>query len=418
MIDFSQEELTRLQNNNSIEINLDLMLQHPSEYVLEQKVLFCMFKQDPQKTDFLPQSVAEDNPFIGEWYEITLQNIKVIIYLSHLLVQVPSVNQKNNSIHYYIVKLTTHELTKEVKMNLVPTVLGKITPLKNALAITPLKKPKVIKLFIQPHEQFTRATLQRVREDLAGIKALGLAKMGRTAVELNKKIIRGNSSLLYSYAKFFVTMYEVGNCDLNVYIKKHKIDKSLNFTVKIFLLLAKELQKLHKKNIIHADIKPCNIRIMLNKITMDIEKVYLIDGGTVRQLATSTMEDLMDGTGSYVSPDKSDAMVAKNEKELLNPNLQKSNDIWALGCVIYEFITGLSNFHSIAERLNRDFWSFTLIFSDHDPEDTQFEAFVTLFEKVMAARFNLRPTIDELIANLEVLQIKFASSTTFSLQIK
>eukprot|EP01101_Sappina_pedata_P011364 TRINITY_DN7641_c0_g1_i1.p1 TRINITY_DN7641_c0_g1~~TRINITY_DN7641_c0_g1_i1.p1 ORF type:complete len:783 (-),score=239.63 TRINITY_DN7641_c0_g1_i1:105-2453(-) len=103
------------------------------------------------------------------------------------------------------------------------------------------------------------------------------------------------------------------------------LKSAIHYTAEIIA----SLEYLHSQNIVHRDLKPENI-LLIN--TMHIK---LIDFGTAKSLGTSSgpsttgRSNSFCGTAEYVSP------------ELLNEKpVSKSCDLWALGCIIYQLISG------------------------------------------------------------------------------
>lgn len=88
----------------------------------------------------------------------------------------------------------------------------------------------------------------------------------------------------------------------------------------VILQLLKGLQFLHDENIVHGDLKPENILINTNDKTA---KLKIIDYGNQTRLLDGTFKI----TPEYAPPEYQDGS-----------NIQA--DIWALGCIIYEIITG------------------------------------------------------------------------------
>lgn len=110
------------------------------------------------------------------------------------------------------------------------------------------------------------------------------------------------------------------------------------------LILA--LETLHSKGIIHRDLKPENILFDENF------HILITDFGSAKIMSTTTKnnEDDVDkeakrrnsfvGTAQYVSP------------ELLTSNyVCYASDLWALGCVLYQMITGKTPFSAGSEYL-------------------------------------------------------------------
>ncbi len=88
------------------------------------------------------------------------------------------------------------------------------------------------------------------------------------------------------------------------------------------------LDYIHKRNIIHRDVKPSNIVILSDGV------VKLTDFGVTRDLnsATMTMDGSLVGTIAYASPEQD------------SRDLDGRSDIFSLGVVLYELITGQKPF--------------------------------------------------------------------------
>jgi 3-phosphoinositide dependent protein kinase-1 len=99
--------------------------------------------------------------------------------------------------------------------------------------------------------------------------------------------------------------------------------------------IAVALEYLHDLGIIHRDLKPENI--LLNE---DMH-ILVTDFGTAKALEEGEEKaKSFVGTAEYVSP------------ELLQDKVTyTSSDVWALGCIIYQFIAGRSPFHAPNEYL-------------------------------------------------------------------
>lgn len=107
------------------------------------------------------------------------------------------------------------------------------------------------------------------------------------------------------------------------------------------LILA--LENMHKKGIVHRDLKPENILLDENMHTL------IADFGSARILDEKNGETDFEsrkransfvGTAHYVSPE-----ILKGEQ------LTKAADLWALGCIIYQMISGLPPFRAGSEYL-------------------------------------------------------------------
>ncbi|KAK6787199.1 hypothetical protein RDI58_015724 [Solanum bulbocastanum] len=88
------------------------------------------------------------------------------------------------------------------------------------------------------------------------------------------------------------------------------------------------LRFIHRKGIIHCDIKPHNILLTSTDDTEEVAKIA--DFGLSLTLEQSwTQKQGMRGTKRYMAPES-----------LLKQEYGPEADIWALGCTVYELITG------------------------------------------------------------------------------
>jgi tetratricopeptide (TPR) repeat protein/predicted Ser/Thr protein kinase len=100
----------------------------------------------------------------------------------------------------------------------------------------------------------------------------------------------------------------------------------------IFAETAQALHLAHERGIIHRDIKPSNILITNDKDevkVLDFGLAKLVDGVEGQTLATLTQAGHTIGTPAYMSPE-----------QCLGQNLDGRSDIYSLGCVMFETITG------------------------------------------------------------------------------
>lgn len=103
-------------------------------------------------------------------------------------------------------------------------------------------------------------------------------------------------------------------------------------TIDIFTQCARGLDHAHKHNVVHRDLKPGNI--MLSTTDSGGLNVKVLDFGIAKEYAanneinlTATGEVL--GTPCYMSPEQTMGQI-----------LDGRSDIYALGCVMYEALTG------------------------------------------------------------------------------
>ena len=105
---------------------------------------------------------------------------------------------------------------------------------------------------------------------------------------------------------------------------------SIKESVNIALQIAEGISKAHRKGIIHRDIKPANI------IIDDENNVKIIDFGLSRlvSLNDNIQHNNTMGTVAYMSPE-----VIKGKM------IDFRTDIWSLGIVMYEMLTGIRPFN-------------------------------------------------------------------------
>jgi serine/threonine protein kinase len=141
-----------------------------------------------------------------------------------------------------------------------------------------------------------------------------------------------------------VPIYEAGEVGGLLYISmryipgsdlKSLIDKegplSLERTVHVLDQVAAALDDAHERDLIHRDVKPQNILVQKRAGRRGGEQAYLTDFGLTKQRGSKTMTQAgsIVGTIDYMSPE---ALGAKE--------VDSRADIYSLGCVLYECLTG------------------------------------------------------------------------------
>ena len=120
----------------------------------------------------------------------------------------------------------------------------------------------------------------------------------------------------------FIVMEYVEGITLKTYIEK-KQQLSFKEAVSIAIQVARGIEAAHNKNIIHRDIKPQNIIISTDG------KVKVTDFGIARAASSNTISSDVMGSVHYASPEQA-----------RNGFVDARSDIYSLGIVMYEMVTG------------------------------------------------------------------------------
>lgn len=121
---------------------------------------------------------------------------------------------------------------------------------------------------------------------------------------------------------YFIVMEYVEGITLKTYIEK-KGQLSFKESVSIAIQVARGIEAAHNKHIIHRDIKPQNIIISTEG------KVKVTDFGIARAASANTISSDVMGSVHYASPEQA-----------RNGFVDGRSDIYSLGIVMYEMVTG------------------------------------------------------------------------------
>ena len=131
----------------------------------------------------------------------------------------------------------------------------------------------------------------------------------------------------------FIAMEYVKGIPINVYCDRHKL--GLRQRLELFNLLCEGVQHAHQKAVIHRDLKPNNI-LVTEEDGQAVPKI--IDFGVAKatsQLLTDltvyTQIGQMIGTLEYMSPEQA---------ELTGEGIDTRTDVYSLGVILYELLTG------------------------------------------------------------------------------
>ncbi|KJR41218.1 serine/threonine protein kinase with PASTA sensor(s) [Candidatus Magnetoovum chiemensis] len=167
------------------------------------------------------------------------------------------------------------------------------------------------------------------------IKEKELIDLFYREVRIAGKLSHPNIGFVYDAGEYYDTHYFIMEYVEGVSMKKiiqEGVEITLKNKLKVLLQIANALHYAHQRGVIHRDIKPANIMML------DDMQVKIMDFG-VAMLTTSTdtisasSADKIMGTPSYMSPEQTQG-----------DSLDRKTDIFSLGALAYEFLTGQKPF--------------------------------------------------------------------------
>ena len=156
----------------------------------------------------------------------------------------------------------------------------------------------------------------------------------RREIEIHSNLRQKNIIQMYGYfwdekKVYIILEYAVGG-ELYEELKNSPLGKFTEQTAKVYMTqMISAVKYLHKKNVIHRDIKPENI-LNCNGV------LKICDfGWSIHWPSTTKRRQTMAGTLDYLPP------------EMVQGQFYDSHvDIWCLGVLMYEFLTGKAPFYS------------------------------------------------------------------------
>jgi len=135
----------------------------------------------------------------------------------------------------------------------------------------------------------------------------------------------------------FFVMELVSGVPITEFCEKNRL--STQDRIKLFLSVCQAIQSAHQKGIIHRDLKPANILVTLNA---GVPHPMVIDFGVAKATNQALTEKTlftryaaMIGTPAYMSPEQA---------EMSRLDVDTRADIYGLGVLLYELLTGTTPF--------------------------------------------------------------------------
>lgn len=181
---------------------------------------------------------------------------------------------------------------------------------------TRLERPVALK-FLPDSLSLDRAAKERLRQE------------ARAAARLDHPNIGVIHDIEESEGQLFIVMglYEGESLKDRLARETLALSEAVGFAVQV----ARGLHAAHELGLIHRDIKPANLFITQERL------IKILDFGLVKQDQAEglTMPGTILGTPEYMSPE-----------QVRGQGVDRRSDVWSLGAVLYEMITGVSPFRA------------------------------------------------------------------------
>jgi serine/threonine protein kinase len=208
------------------------------------------------------------------------------------------------------------------------------------------------RVYVAEHVKMTRQCAIKVMNPALMNDAESTTRFAREASNA-ARILHPNVAAVFDYGEADKTVYLVmeyidGESLSNLLAREGSLDPRR--AVDIARQIADGLTAAHELGIVHRDLKPDNVIVATKRDGREIAKV--VDFGIAKAVSDSpqdslTRSGLVIGTPEYMSPE-----------QLLGDPVDARADIYALGCMLYQMLTGVQPFDAetreqmIRRRLN------------------------------------------------------------------
>lgn len=128
---------------------------------------------------------------------------------------------------------------------------------------------------------------------------------------------------------FYIAMRYVPGSNLKAFLQRNGPLDRAN-TISIIGQIASALNAAHELGLVHRDVKPANVLMVEGAAADGAHHLYLSDFGIAKQQSSHiTRTGMFLGTADYASPEQIEGKA-----------LDARSDVYSLGCVLYECLTG------------------------------------------------------------------------------
>ncbi|HXJ56018.1 MAG TPA: protein kinase [Verrucomicrobiae bacterium] len=159
----------------------------------------------------------------------------------------------------------------------------------------------------------------------------------------------------------YFVMELVDGVKISDYCDRHSLP--INARLNLFAQVCDAIQHAHQKGIIHRDIKPSNVLVTTGRDGKPVPKVIdfgiakATDGQQLTDKTIFTAREMLIGTPAYMSPEQA---------ALASAELDTRTDIYSLGVLLYELLTGTTPFDT-RELLKAGFDEVRRVIRDEEP---------------------------------------------------
>ncbi|XP_055324406.1 uncharacterized protein LOC129578992 [Sitodiplosis mosellana] len=193
----------------------------------------------------------------------------------------------------------------------------------------------------------------------------------------------------------YIVMEYASNGSLSKMINDQQTFLDENKIKQVLIDIVLGVEYLHMKNVVHKDLKPCNILLCNNgrlKIAdFGVSKIKNIDNCYLDDVFQRNETKEMGGSPIYMAPET-----------LIHKHFSFSSDIWALGCILYELCALQPAFGAVQSMDELIRCTLTKEYPPLNPDNVS-KQMVALCAHMMEADVKRRATIKDVIRNPVVI---------------